>query len=147
VTDAASADLARSTFHEEWSWGRKLLLGGEILAAYARVRWLASRRNLPRTLQVLRGESPPQSSGIVEQVVGLRLGHAVGRTLGTLPADSRCLMRSLVLVRMLAGRGIESTLVIGVRPGPEFEAHAWVESNGMALLPDGASRYQRLLEL
>jgi hypothetical protein len=48
-------------------------------------------------------------------------------------------MRSLVLTALLSRRGIASTLVIGVRPGGEFGAHAWVEHEGAPLLPSGAT--------
>jgi hypothetical protein len=48
---------------------------------------------------------------------------------------------------MLVRRGIESSLVIGVRPEPSFEAHAWVECAGTPLLPTGDEPYGRLVEL
>ena len=67
--------------------------------------------------------------------IGRRLGHPVRRTLDPLPWDSRCLMRSLVLLRMLARRGVVCELVIGVRPGETFEAHAWIGHEGHPLLP------------
>jgi hypothetical protein len=51
-----------------------------------------------------------------------------------------------VLTRLLASRGIRSSLVIGVRSEPEFEAHAWVECAGIALLPPGDDSYGRLVE-
>jgi hypothetical protein len=70
-----------------------------------------------------------------QQVLGFRLGSAVDRSLRYLPLDARCLARSLVLTRLLAVRGIPHSLLIGVRGGPDFLAHAWVESGGLALLP------------
>ena len=73
------------------------------------------------------------------RLAGVRLGRAVTRTLRLVPADSRCLMRSLVLTGLLARRGIDSSLVIGVRPEGEFGAHAWVEHDGRPLLPSGAT--------
>jgi hypothetical protein len=80
-----------------------------------------------------------------EHLVARRLGKVVGKTLGVLPTDSRCLIRSLVLIRVLANRSIPSTLVIGVRKRPEFEAHAWVEHDGASILPAG--EFTRLMEL
>jgi hypothetical protein len=50
-----------------------------------------------------------------------------------------------VLIRVLANRSIPSTLVIGVRKRPEFEAHAWVEHDGASILPAG--EFTRLMEL
>jgi hypothetical protein len=48
--------------------------------------------------------------------------------------STTCLERSLVLWRLLAQRGISAQLRIGVRKsGEKFEAHAWVERNGVAV--------------
>jgi hypothetical protein len=43
-----------------------------------------------------------------------------------------CLTRSLVLHRILAGRGIATVLRVGVRNGGDgLHAHAWVECDGV----------------
>jgi hypothetical protein len=45
-----------------------------------------------------------------------------------------CLSRSLTLVHLLEGQGIESVLCLGVRcPSRGLEAHAWVEHHGVVL--------------
>ena len=44
-------------------------------------------------------------------------------------------------------RGIESELVISVRPGESFAAHAWLEHEGAALLPPDAPASERLVTL
>ena len=72
--------------------------------------------------------------------VALYLAHAVGRVLAPIPRRSRCLVQSLVLTKMLARRGISSSLVIAVAPGPQLEAHAWVESGQIPLLAACHSR-------
>jgi Transglutaminase-like superfamily len=140
MVQAAHPPLARVT---------KLALGVEILAAYARVRWLLRRGDLTMTLKRLRAEGGSAASRAPrhDDLGGLRLGNAVGRTLRVLPTDSRCLMRSLVLSSLLARRQIDSSLVIGVRSDPSFAAHAWVEQDGEALLPAGDEHYLRLVEL
>jgi hypothetical protein len=127
----------------------KVALGLEILAAYARVRWLLWRGDVASTLQRLRDEVSESSAQppAWDPVSGARLGRAVGRTLRLLPTDSRCLMRSLVLSSLLARRQVESSVVIGVRPAPRFAAHAWVEHRGQALLPSAEADYRRLVEL
>lgn len=135
--------------HSTLAPGPKLALGLEILAAYGRVRWLLWRGDLTSTLERLRGQAAAvdaQQCGS-DHLSGRRLGDAVGRTLRVLPADSRCLMRSLVLSSLLARRQIDASLVIGVRPAPSFAAHAWVEHEGEALLPGGDDHYRRLVEL
>ena len=111
-------------------------LVGEILLTYPRVRWLLWRRDLPAVVAALRGQGELITDPHL-QATGARLGKAVARTLALVPFDSRCLIRSLVLTRMLSRRGIASTLVIGVDVDvdPSFHAHAWVESDGRPLLP------------
>lgn len=128
---------------------RKVALACEILRAYARVRWLLQRRDLPATIRVLRAplRARPTVRSSPGDEVALHLGRAVGRVLEALPFDSRCLMRALVLTRLLAARGIDSSLVIGVTAEPEFGAHAWVERGETALLPRNGSVFEQLVKL
>jgi Transglutaminase-like superfamily len=126
----------------------KLRLVVEIVAAYGRVRWWLTRDTVPATVGRVRKRLPHPVLGVSDdQAAAVRLARAVGRTLDPLPADSRCLMRSLVLTALLSHRGIGSTLVIGTRSHPAFAAHAWVEVDGRAVLPDGRGEYGRLLEI
>jgi hypothetical protein len=76
-----------------------------------------------------------------------RLGWAVNRTLSVLPTDSRCLVQSLVLTRLLAARSIPSRLVIGARSDGPFMAHAWVECDTVAVLPARGYENSRLVEI
>jgi Transglutaminase-like superfamily len=135
---------------ERLSLTDKFRLAAEVIAAYAKVRWLLLRRiGLPVALAALRGTNEGNVAAPSETSIriGLRLGGIVRRTLGRLPADSRCLVRSLVLTALLAHRGIDSRLVIGVQVQPSFAAHAWVEAGDTPLLPTGRGEYERLLEL
>ena len=124
---------------------RKLALAGEILAAYVRARWLLRGHDLPHVLAHLR--AAPHRGRAEPAIADERLARAVHRTLGTLPADSRCLMQSLVLTRLLARRNRPAKLVIGVSPTGAFTAHAWVERDGVPLLPTGEDEFGRLAEL
>ena len=128
---------------------RKVRLAGEILGSYARVRRHLRRADLPTVVERLRGgagtpAAPPDGP---DYEAGLRLARATTRTITKLPMDSRCLVRSLVLTTLLARRGVAGTLVIGVSPGEEFGAHAWVELGGKPLLPPDEATYARLVEL
>ena len=115
----------------------------------------ASAPGLPATVAALRarkrlGRRRP-CPGVPRSSPGCAW-EAVARTLRLLPTDSRCLMRSLVLSALLARRGIDSSLVIGVRTAEAFGAHAWVEHEGRPLLPTGASAsgaapFHRLVEV
>jgi len=128
------------------SLARKVALATEILATYVRVRRSLWRDELPATLAKLRmGVAVPAGAQRVD--AGRRLASAVVRVLDRLPTDSRCLTRALVLTRVLARRGIASSLVIGVKSEPEFGAHAWVELGGLPLLPTGEAAFGRLVEL
>jgi hypothetical protein len=109
----------------------KLALVAEILAAYVVVRRRMMRENDIR----------------VNRPVARRLARAVTRTLTPLPTDNRCLARSLVLDRLLERRSLQSVVVVAVRSEPDFAAHAWVEHDGLAVLPPGSSSFQRLIEL
>lgn len=124
----------------------KVALAAEILGAYMRVRLALRRTSLPDAIATLR-EPPAGPAPDDPGRAGLRLGRAVVRTLRFLPTDTRCLMRSLVLTRLLARRGIEATFVLGVSRADGFESHAWVEHAGRPLLPPGSPTFERLLEL
>ena len=78
-----------------WSLATKLHLAGEVLTTYARVRVLMSRNTLPETLDRIRGGRA--SVEPTDPAVGLRLARATRLVLRVLPADTRCLMQSLVL--------------------------------------------------
>ena len=93
------------------------------------------RADIRDVVGTLRGEAVDLHEPGDARQIGIRLGRSVRLTLDPLPFDSRCLMRSLVLLRMLARRGVSCRLVIGVRPGNVFEAHAWIEHAGLPLLP------------
>jgi hypothetical protein len=133
------------------SLGDKILLAGEVLRIYARARWLLWRRDLPSVVVAVEEAGPassaPAPTGSSALRLGARLARVTSRCLGALPTDSRCLIRSVVLMSLLARRGIASSLVIGVSPGDRFEAHAWIERDGQPLLPAGNGAYSRLLEL
>ena len=129
----------------------KARLAIEIVAAYARVMWLLRRDRLPGAIARLRASPhsrravPAAGDSLAD---GQRLGRAVVRTLAPLPRGSRCLTRSLVLLSLLARRGMAADLVIAVQPtaDPSLDAHAWVEVDGSPLLAP-ALDYGRLVTL
>ena len=129
----------------------KARLAAEIAATYVRVRITLRGAELPATVAALRRRRSPAPPRLLADPArdGARLGAAVTRTLGALPADSRCLMQSLVLLTLLSRRGADPQLVIAVRPGGplELSAHAWVELDGRPLLHPGTPDYGRLVTL
>lgn len=129
----------------------KLLLIGEILTTYVRVRISLRRFDLVDAVARLRASAPatagPAPSESAAQATGIRLGHIVQKTISPLPTDSRCLMQSLVLTTVLARRNIATSLIIGVRTNPDFGAHAWIEHDGKPLLPAFDVLDRRLAEV
>lgn len=135
------------------NFAERMLLAAEIVAAYLRARRLLRYAPIDLAVATLRSQAPPASSstptapadGALEEA--RRLGRAVGRTLALVPGDTRCLVRSLVLTRLLARRGLSAKLVIGARASPDFLAHAWIEYDGQPVLPPGDESFGRLVEL
>lgn len=131
---------------------QKIALACEILRAYIRIRWRMRHRSLPSLVAGIR-EAPGGRPGLAPLGGGDRaaqaatLGAAATRVLRLLPTDSRCLMQSLVLSRLLAVRGVTATLVIGARSSPDFCAHAWVEVGGVPVLPARGFDHLRLIAI
>lgn len=128
---------------------RRIRTGLEILVTYCEARWWLFRLSFPAAVEAARNVAatfPKPSTAEQRTAAGVRLGAAVERTLRVVPLDSRCLVKALVLTRMLSRRGIDSSFVIGVRPRSDFAAHAWLERDGIALLPT-AEGFHRLRTL
>jgi Transglutaminase-like superfamily len=124
----------------------KVRVVGEILATYPRLYRAMRREEIRDVVARIRAE-PVEAAEPLPRLARVQLGGAVIRVLGLLPTDSRCLIRSLVLLSLLHRRGVESTLVIGVGVEPQFAAHAWIECEGETLLPWGNGTYERLTEV
>ena len=131
----------------------RVRLAAEILTAYLQARRALRRAPIASVVATLRSQAvlAPSSSttAATESMLeeARRLGWAVARTLALVPGDTRCLVRSLVLTRLLARRGMPAKLVIGARAAPDFLAHAWVECAGDPVLSPGDGSFGRLVEL
>jgi hypothetical protein len=124
----------------------RLRLSAEILQAYVPLARTVRANDIHAMVrEARRFERPPVTSEPDPHATAVRLGLMVERLLTVLPTDDRCLIRSLVVVRLLEQRGIPSRLVVGVRTDPGFGAHAWVEHEGRPVLPTAG--FRRLLEL
>lgn len=124
-------------------------LVAEILAAYLRARQALRRAPIVDVVARLRaggGEGRERDRG--DDLEEARsLGWIVVRTMTLLPGDTRCLRRSLVLLQLMAKRGIPGRLVIGTRTSPDFLAHAWIEYRGEPVLSPLEGEFGRLVEL
>jgi Transglutaminase-like superfamily len=123
----------------------KLGLVVEILRVYCVVRWRMRGQDIRVIVARLRGDGA--AGTLTDQPHARRLGRAVARTLNLLPTDNRCLARSLVLDTLLTRRSLRSVVVLAARTEPDFAAHAWVEHDGVPVLPPGSPEYKRLIEL
>jgi hypothetical protein len=131
---------------------QKMALASEILIVYVRVRRQMRRGDIRDVVASIRTgpasrTAPVEAGSPNEWLTAARLANAVARTLRALPADTRCLSQSLVLLWLLSRRAISSTLVIGAHTRPEFEAHAWIEHRGRPLLTPAGFSDDRLVEI
>ena len=128
----------------------RVALAGEVVLAYCSTRRALRGASVSSVVAQLRANSEAVATKAVQESrlpEARMLGRAVTRTLGVLPGDTRCLMQSLVLTRLLAARGIAASLVIGTSTSPSFLAHAWVEHYGEPLLATGNGLFDTLVEL
>ena len=123
----------------------KLRLRAEIAWTTLRVRRLLRRNDLSATLGRCRGATGQSAPAPARDDV-VRVARTVRRTLGALPGDSRGLIASLVLIAVLARRGLDASLVVG-RPRNGFGAHAWVEVRGLPALPAAKDKFAQLAAL
>jgi transglutaminase superfamily protein len=114
---------------------QKLALIAEVVRHYVRARRLLARRDLPGVLASIRAAPREAPGGDLARLDDIRLARVTMLVMRLLPGDTRCLMRSLVLLGLLACRDRPATLVIGVRTGEDFQAHSWLEIGGRAILP------------
>ncbi|HMF03486.1 MAG TPA: lasso peptide biosynthesis B2 protein [Acidimicrobiia bacterium] len=106
--------------------GTRPWTAAQIVWTTIRVRRLLRRNDLRTALAHCRPtdrEATPAPSQ--DEIV--HVGRAVRQIVGRLPGDSRPIVSSLVLIAVLARRGVDASLVIGVREGEAGDALAWVE--------------------
>ncbi len=151
--DRAAAMRERLRTGRRLSLRERERLAAEIIRAYLLVRRTSRGTPIESVLARLRASAgDAATTAAVSDTNGTlaearRLGRAVSRLLRLLPGDTRCLVRSLVLIHLLARRGVRARLVIGARSAPEFLAHAWVEYGGVPVLSPGDGSFGRLTEL
>jgi Transglutaminase-like superfamily len=148
----SSRRATRPILTNNTTFATKLRLLIEIVSVYTRVRLRMRQNDLPKLVAFARRTDPSPPPGLhpdsrEARWVAVGLGRAVTKTLHALPTDSRCLVQSLVLTRLLAARGLPSSLVIAARSDPDFAAHAWVEYAGVPVLVAGDFADARLLEI
>lgn len=120
--------FASLTFREKWLVVQALI--GFLLCAAA-LRLLSFQRLTALVERLVPlGQTPSHGNHIDAR----RLAWLVGAAAARGPYRANCMKRSLVLWVFLRRDGFDSSLVIGVRKqGEKFDAHAWVEYDGVVL--------------
>lgn len=127
------------------SFPRRARLAAEVLGAYARVRRSVRRGPITDVVADLQGGGTTERPD--DLALAEHLAWATARTLALLPTNTRCLMQALVLTRVMARRGLRTTFVLSASSGARFEAHAWLEHAGVAILQPAGADHQHLLRV
>jgi hypothetical protein len=109
----------------------KVKLALRVWRTYVRVRRRLRSTDLPTAVSRLGAAHPT-----VRRYPPGNLSRAVDRALAPIPGDPTCLVRSLVLFRLLREQGDAAEVVIGLPEKPTSQAaHAWVELAGRDVGP------------
>jgi hypothetical protein len=104
-----------------------------VAADYVFVRKVLADNPLPAAVG-LAGKVKPSKAGAGLAV--MQVSRAVDRCLLAGPLRTRCLIRAVVLHRMLRRQGLQTSVVIGLPDAAATtDAHAWVELDGRDLGP------------
>ncbi len=126
---------------------RRSPVAAETIVTYVRARRRMARDDDVRRLLAFARRDVGNQTDRASLAEARQLARTASLTLGLLPDDPRCLVRSLVLIELLARRGIAATLVIGTSAVADFRAHAWVELSGEPPLSSAGFGEGRLAEL
>ena len=110
---------------------RTRMLTIRIIILSAWFRMLIKFVPMPK-LQTIFGEMGRESADTESseaQHVARMIGRRVERVCNKTPWNSKCLVQALVAQRILCGKGIHTTLYLGLRKeNNELHAHAWLRS-------------------
>lgn len=107
--------------------GLPFVHGSLAISSYARTR---------RIIERLSGHASPHPASALELADAQKLARLADIAGHHGAVEATCLRQSLLVFGWLRRRGLQPVLHLGVREreGP-FQAHAWVELDGVALLP------------
>ena len=104
-----------------------------LASAHAALRWQSPARVIARAISPQTTRAAAFTPARLQQVTWL-VGVA-GRRVMPVP----CLSRSVALARVLARRGVATSIRVGVRTiDGRLDAHAWVELDGRVINDDAA---------
>jgi hypothetical protein len=132
---AKFASVRRLTWRDRWLLFQAGLLvpvlGLSLRVVSFRRTYSVLRRLAPASDHVLPTDAETASARV------LQVAHVVAMASRHTPTPNSCLHRSLALWWLLRRRGFDSHLRFGARRQQGgFEAHAWVEHNGVVVFDD-----------
>jgi hypothetical protein len=125
--------------HLRRKWGHLASLSGEEIRLFLRVCWMLPWVDLDLRLRGWRRCHERLAAWAAghatrTELAPERIAWVVARAARNVPWPATCLRRSLVLWALLARAGVAAELRLGFRrQAGAFEAHAWVERNGVPL--------------
>jgi hypothetical protein len=103
-----------------------------ILATALRAAVAVRQAPLPTVVAAFGSAGPTPGATLSPRT----LSRAVDRVLDVGPHRTRCVIKALVLFRLLRGRDVGCDVVIGLPSSPtDKDAHAWVEVRGIDIGP------------
>jgi hypothetical protein len=100
----------------------------------ASLQLLGGHRTAALLRRVPRGRSWPRDGDVLTRARAV--SRRVARVAAWMPGRPRCLARALLIQMLLRRRGIAAEVALGVAHGQPFEAHAWVEVDGVPVSDD-----------
>ena len=107
---------------------KKLTLKAWMLSAYYRFQMLYTDTAKLNKKWGIEGEESPEDVTLREYRICRNVAYSVHRVCSKTKWQSKCLVRALTAQRLLAEKGIESTLYLGCKmdENQEMVAHAWL---------------------
>lgn len=120
-----------------------------LMGAASLIRLLGLRRAARLAFDLADRLPPARESPLSSVALAAAHGQMIARVAEGMPVKPRCLPRALVLAALLRRRGIAAELWLGAGTGERFDAHAWIEIDGVPICEAGdiEVRYRRLWHL
>ena len=104
-----------------------------VLSARYRFQMLYEKTNKLNNKWGIEGEESPEDATIDEYRFAKKVAYAVNQVCGKTKWESKCLVRALTAQRLLAEKGIESTMYLGIKEDENHKmlAHSWIRVGRM----------------
>jgi hypothetical protein len=111
---------------------KALTLKAFALSARYRFQMLHGNTSALKHKWGIAGEESPSTATYDEYMFCKRVAYAVNQVCNKTKWESKCLVRALTAQKLLAEKGIDSTMYLGCREEDgKMEAHAWIRCGRM----------------